>query len=163
MFPQTALLLLCHLCSKAHGSRGGRDTKGKEGPVDVPRLHHLYASGLRPWRHCHKSSSAASPDWCGLGARHRVRKSLPVSHSASTNVDSAKPKLWPSAFAEHGAWDCGCIFATHILSWSLTGTFMQNSVAEFLILCRQNNVSAGIALLSERSHHIQQHFQLEGL
>lgn len=30
-----------------------------------------------------------------------------VSHSASTNVDSAKPKLWPSALAEHGAWDVG--------------------------------------------------------
>lgn len=40
---------------------------------------------------------------------------------------------------------------------------MQNSFAEFLILCRQNSVSAGIVLLSERGNHLQQHFQSEGL
>lgn len=40
---------------------------------------------------------------------------------------------------------------------------MQSSLAEFLILCRQNNVSAGVVLLSERSNHLQQHFQSEGL
>lgn len=163
MLPQSTLLLLCHLCSKAHVSRGGTDKRGKEGQGDVPRWHHLYAWALRPWTRCHKSSSTASPACCGLAARHRARESQPVSHSASTNVDSAKPKLWPSAFAEHGAWDCGCIFSTHTLSWSLTGMFMQNSFAGFLILCRQNNVSAGIALLSERSNHLQQRFQSEGL
>lgn len=136
-------------------TREGRKGRGMC-PGDTICMHGHWGLG-------HKSSSTASPACCGLAARHRARESQPVSHSASTNVDSAKPKLWPSAFAEHGAWDCGCIFSTHTLSWSLTGTFMQNSFAGFLILCRQNNVSAGIALLSERSNHLQQCFQSEGL
>lgn len=55
------------------------------------------------------------------------------------------------------------IYHLHSPSKSETGTFMQNSFAEFLILCRQNSVSAGIVLLSERSNHLQQRFQSEGL